>query len=125
MRVGLATLQRLEETDGWERLEAHADAFAGDLAGRLASVTPALDVVRHGSLFWIRHRHDGPVRRPDHIPSAHAEWYGRFFHAALDGGVYLPPSPYEVGFLSLAHDMDTLAEAAMALADAAAHPARG
>lgn len=124
MRVGLATLQQLEETDGWERLEAHADAFARDLTDRLAKVAPALDVVRHGSIFWIRRRHDGPVRRPDHIPNSHAEWYRHFFHAALANGIYLPPSPYEVSFLSLAHDTETLADAAMALADAAAHPAR-
>ena len=35
--------------------------------------------------------------------------------AAIARGVYLPPSPYEVGFLSLAHDADTLATAAWAL----------
>jgi glutamate-1-semialdehyde aminotransferase len=33
--------------------------------------------------------------------------------------VYLPPSPYEVCFLSAAHDPDTLAIAARALAEAA------
>ena len=124
MRVGLATLQAMENVDGWARLEAHGEAFARDLGDPLANVTPALDVVRHGSLFWIRHRSSDPVRRPDRIPTAHAEWYRPFFHAALDAGIYLPPSPYEVGFLSLAHDVDTLAEAARALAEAA-HRGRG
>jgi glutamate-1-semialdehyde aminotransferase len=33
--------------------------------------------------------------------------------------VYLPPSPYEVCFLSAAHDDETLAEAATALVAAA------
>jgi glutamate-1-semialdehyde 2,1-aminomutase len=29
--------------------------------------------------------------------------YGKFFHAMLDRGVYLAPSQFEAGFLSLAH----------------------
>jgi glutamate-1-semialdehyde 2,1-aminomutase len=30
------------------------------------------------------------------------ERFGRFFHAMLDGGVYLPPSQFEAAFASLA-----------------------
>ena len=37
----------------------------------------------------------------------------------LDRGVYLPPSAYEVGFVSLAHDTETLQTAATALIAAA------
>jgi len=29
--------------------------------------------------------------------------YGKLFHALLDAGFYLPPSAFEVGFLSTAH----------------------
>ena len=29
--------------------------------------------------------------------------YARFFHAMLEGGVYLPPSPYEAAFTSAVH----------------------
>jgi glutamate-1-semialdehyde 2,1-aminomutase len=29
--------------------------------------------------------------------------FGKFFHAMLEGGVYLPPSQYEAWFVSLAH----------------------
>ena len=35
--------------------------------------------------------------------------YAAFFHAALDHGVYLPPSAYEAWFLSAAHDDAALA----------------
>jgi glutamate-1-semialdehyde 2,1-aminomutase len=37
----------------------------------------------------------------------------------LDGGVYLPPSPYEAWFLSAAHDEAALSRIADALAPAA------
>ncbi|WP_131739199.1 glutamate-1-semialdehyde 2,1-aminomutase [Actinomadura roseirufa] len=49
--------------------------------------------------------------------------YAAFFHAALDRGVYLPPSAYEVWFLSAAHDdaaLDRVLEALPHAARAAA-----
>jgi glutamate-1-semialdehyde 2,1-aminomutase len=50
--------------------------------------------------------------------------FGRFFHAMLDRGVYLPPAQFEAAFVSLAHterDIDhTIEAAAGALASLAA-----
>ncbi len=46
--------------------------------------------------------------------------YAAFFHEALDRGVYLPPSSYEVWFLSAAHDDAALER----IADALPHAAR-
>jgi glutamate-1-semialdehyde 2,1-aminomutase len=49
--------------------------------------------------------------------------YGAFFHAMLEQGVYLPPSPYEAWFLSTAHDdlaMQRVFAALPAAAEAAA-----
>ena len=34
---------------------------------------------------------------------ADTEAFKRFFHHALEAGVYFAPSPYETGFISLAH----------------------
>ena len=42
--------------------------------------------------------------------------YARFFHAMLDRGVYLAPSQFEAGFVSLAHteaDIDATLNAAI------------
>ena len=36
------------------------------------------------------------------------ESFKRFFHAMLEAGVYLPPSPYEACFVSAAHDEEVL-----------------
>ena len=43
--------------------------------------------------------------------------YARIFHAVLDAGYYLPPSQFEVGFISAAHtqaDIDGLSSAILA-----------
>ena len=45
-----------------------------------------------------------PVRDYPTALKSDAKIFGRFFHACLDGGVYLPPSAYEAWFLSTAHE---------------------
>jgi glutamate-1-semialdehyde 2,1-aminomutase len=119
MTAGLATLDRLAAEHGWAALERRTATFVRQLRERFASAAPSVNVDRHASIFWMRKGGPARCRRPETIPSAHASWYARFFHAALARGVYLPPSPYEVCFLSLAHDEATLAEAATALVAAA------
>jgi glutamate-1-semialdehyde 2,1-aminomutase len=119
MRAGLATLEHMVSLDGWKVLDARAAAFVGRLRERFAASAPSVHVDRHASIVWIRKGGEARCRRPDTIASAHAAWYPRFFHAALRRGIYLPPSAYEVLFLSLAHDDETLAQAADALVAAA------
>ena len=43
--------------------------------------------------------------------------YGRFFHAMLERGVYLPPSQYEAWFIGLAHDDDAIKQTLRAARD--------
>jgi glutamate-1-semialdehyde 2,1-aminomutase len=119
MRAGLATLEAMTRADGWAVLDQRTTDLAAQLSAGFAAAGLDLDVIRHASIFWIRRRAAGPVRRPDRIPPDNAEWFTRFFHAALSRGIYLPPSPYEVCFLSMAHDPDTLATATRGLVDAA------
>jgi glutamate-1-semialdehyde 2,1-aminomutase len=120
MRAGLATLDQMEARGGWDTLAGRTEDFAASLERRYRDAGVDLEVVRHSSIFWIRRRTATPVRSPDHIPAEQARWYARYFHAALARGVYLPPSPYEVCFTSMAHDETVLAEAADILVDAAA-----
>jgi glutamate-1-semialdehyde 2,1-aminomutase len=72
-----------------------------------------------GSLFSVFLGRSAPVRSfadaRDQAPAA----YAAFFHAMLDGGVYLPPSPYEAWFVSAAHDDAALSRVAAALPAAA------
>lgn len=117
MRAGLATLERMESLDGWRVLETRTAAFVDTLRQHLYPLLPDLGIVRHASIFWFCR--GAEPRQPQRIPAGHADWYRRFFHAALARGIYLPPSAYEVCFLSHAHDDVTLDEAAGALAAAA------
>lgn len=122
VRAGLATVVKMEHMNGWSDLDARAERFCGELARRFAAIPNAPGIVRHHSIFWFVEGDARPAR-VDAIPRAQSEWFARFFHAALARGVYLPPSGFEVCFLSLAHDDACLRDAADVLVDAAARAA--
>jgi len=119
MRAGLATLTKVDAADGWTSLGKSTEQFCAALEKGFAALEKPLEIVRQGSVFWIRRRTAGAVRRPDVIPAGNSEWFARFFHAAVDRGVYLAPSSYEVGFVSMAHDARTLETAAAVLIESA------
>jgi glutamate-1-semialdehyde 2,1-aminomutase len=52
-----------------------------------------------------------PVRSFADARTANAERFRRFFHAALERGVYLAPSPFEAAFMSAAHSDDDVSTA--------------
>jgi len=59
-----------------------------------------------GSMWGFFFRAE-PVRSFADAKASDVEQFKRFFHAALDRGVYLAPSPFEAAFMSSAHsDMD-------------------
>ena len=95
------------------------------LLDELLGGIPGLRLQRFGSLFWLV-LDDTPAPAPMRSPAGLSERavarFGPFFHTLLAAGVYLPPSPYEVGFLSTAHtveDLHTLAAAVHAAVHAA------
>ncbi len=106
--AGCAVLDRLFQDPPYEELASRTEAFASELEARLGAKTD-LVVRRIASLFWISFGNPG-ASFPMNIDTAARERYADFFKRALHQGVYLAPSPYEVGFLSTAHSESLLAE---------------
>ena len=72
-----------------------------------------------GNLFSVYLGREAPVRNFDDARAQSPAAYAAFFHAMLDAGVYLPPSPFEAWFLSASHDAAALGRIAAALPSAA------
>ena len=47
--------------------------------------------------------HPGPIRNFKDAQRAHPGRFRRFFDSMLESGIYLAPSAFEAGFVSLAH----------------------
>jgi glutamate-1-semialdehyde 2,1-aminomutase len=111
--AGLAVLAELD-AGAYERLEATATRLADGLRGALAGAGLEVQVPRAFTLAGLFFSAT-EVRDYDDARKADGERYARLFHALLDRGVYLAPSPYEVLFPSLAHtdaDVDRTVEIA-------------
>lgn len=115
--AGLATLQQCDDA-----LYAALDRTAGEV-GDLASAALRAAGVPHrlqraGNLFSVFFI-DAEVRTYDEARTQSTAGFAAFFHAMLDGGVYLPPSAFEAWFVSAAHDDEAIERIARALPDAA------
>lgn len=111
MRAGLATLEKIEKTFAYKTLSSRTNAFCASLQNIFKNADIPLKVVNQGSVFWIHSWTTDPIRSLKDIPKEHGQNFKKFFHSALENGVYLAPSGYEVGFMSLAHDEEVLIEA--------------
>jgi glutamate-1-semialdehyde 2,1-aminomutase len=77
-------------------------------------------LVRVGSLFWLSLHEAGAPRTAATLAPRERARFAALFHAMLERGIYLPPSPYEVCFLSLAHGSAEVTRFAQALREALA-----
>jgi glutamate-1-semialdehyde 2,1-aminomutase len=103
MAAGIAGLKLIEELSPYAKLDALGRQIcAAALAAAKTKGIP-LQAPQVGSMFSLFFT-PTPVRDMASALTSDAKLYGRFFHACLAGGVYLPPSAYESWFLSTAHD---------------------
>jgi glutamate-1-semialdehyde 2,1-aminomutase len=115
MSAGVAALDVLIRESGWEKLEALGATLERMLQPVIAKAKFPIRFVRAGSLFWLA-LHDGPVPRAAiTLSELEQERFASIFHAMLARNVYLPPSAYEVCFLSLAHSTADLEQFVSAL----------
>jgi len=119
--AGLATLRGCTP-ELYPRLEASATRIADAASAALSAEDVPHRVQWAGSMFSIFFR-EGEVRSFADARGQDTAAYGRFFHAMLEAGVHLPPSAFEVWFVSDALDeaaSDTVLAALPAAAKAAA-----
>jgi glutamate-1-semialdehyde 2,1-aminomutase len=115
MTAGIETMKRLKEDGVHEELERksrklvdgileagkkHGHAICGDFAG--------------GMFGW--YFTEGPVTNFQEATKADADKFGRWHRMMLERGVYLAPSMYEAGFMSMSHTDEDI-EKTIAIAD--------
>lgn len=101
--AGLANLDIITRPGFYENLTAQTKKFVTGMADRAkqASVTFSVDSV--GGMFGLYFAKSVPTSYAQ-VTASDIDAFKRFFHLMLDNGVYLAPSAYEAGFISMAHD---------------------
>jgi glutamate-1-semialdehyde 2,1-aminomutase len=104
MAAGVATLRylRSQKSTLYTRLELLSAEVAEGVTAVAKDAGVPFCCNRVGSMFtWFFT--DGPVTDWTSAARSDTKAFARFFRAMLDKGVYLPPSQFEVAFLSAAH----------------------
>jgi glutamate-1-semialdehyde 2,1-aminomutase len=114
MAAGIETVTRLQAPEAYQQLEENAALLADGLNAVFAEAETPLTINRVGSMMTLFFN-PGPVNGWESVSQSDRDGFTRFFHNMLDEGVYLPPSPFEAMFVSLAHtteDIERTIEAA-------------
>ncbi|MFH0980630.1 MAG: glutamate-1-semialdehyde 2,1-aminomutase [Planctomycetota bacterium] len=115
--AGIATLEALAEEQVYESLEAAGAKLAEGLRAAAEGAGVSTYHTRVGSMLCTFFT-SGPVTDYASAARCNAKAYAAYFHAMLDGGVYLAPSQFECLFVSLAHTDEQIERTIAASAEA-------
>ncbi|MBT9097681.1 glutamate-1-semialdehyde 2,1-aminomutase [Methylovulum psychrotolerans] len=116
MAAGLKTLALISQAGFYETLSAKTERLVTGLKAAAQQAGIPLSTHNVGGMFGLFFSETANITRFAEVMRCDQERFKRFFHAMLAEGVYLAPSAFEAGFVSIAHtdaDIDsTIAKAA-------------
>jgi glutamate-1-semialdehyde 2,1-aminomutase len=122
LAAGIATLNVLRTNPIYTKLESLGQCFEEILAKVGLSI---LNTQRVGSIVWLYLDEKPLPRRPDRISGQAVERFKGIYWTLLDDGFYLPPSAYEVLFLSAAHSTEDVEALAASIGRTLSHSVAG
>jgi len=102
MTAGLTTLDLIDDKNVYDRLETATQALIQGLRDSAKRSGIPVQVNQIGSMFNLFFSQT-VVKNYEQAKATQHQLYTPFFQTMLDQGVYLPPSPFETWFMSLAH----------------------
>jgi glutamate-1-semialdehyde 2,1-aminomutase len=114
MSAGIAALDLIRAGDCWEEMEQAAGRLEAGISSAAKKAGIPIQQTRVGTMFTTFFSETMPMDW-NSVKVADKARFGKFFQKMLEKGVYLAPSQFEAGFLSLLHDeiiIDATIEAA-------------
>jgi glutamate-1-semialdehyde 2,1-aminomutase len=112
--AGIAAVAELARPGTYGKLGEKSDYLAEGLQGVFEKSRVATWTNRVGSM-WTTFFQRGPVVDYPTAKTSDTALYGKYFNGLLSRGIYIAPSQFEAGFVSLAHarkDLDRTIAAA-------------
>ena len=103
MAAGLATLELITVPGFYEALGEKTRMLTEGLQAEAEFFGVPVTTTRVGGMFGLFFSNAEQIINFEQSGAVDVDMFKRFFHAMLDGGVYLAPSAYEAGFVSSAH----------------------
>jgi glutamate-1-semialdehyde 2,1-aminomutase len=103
MAAGLAMLDLIQQPGFYETLDARTATLCAGFEDAAREAGVPFSTNRVGSMFGLFFTAE-KVETYAQATAGDTAAFNRFFHAMRERGVYLAPSAFEAGFLSMAHD---------------------
>ncbi|HEX9330542.1 MAG TPA: glutamate-1-semialdehyde 2,1-aminomutase [Anaerolineales bacterium] len=108
MRAGIATLDLISDTKVWDEMETRGHQLDAGIESAAKKVGVPIQQTRVGTMRTTFFSETKPVDW-NTVRVADKVQFGKFFQKMLENGVYLAPSQFEAGFLSIVHDENVIA----------------
>ncbi len=108
MAAGLTTLELLSKAGVFEELEQKTNALTGGMTSAAKQAGVSLTSNSMGGMFGLFFSDAEKVETFADVMACNQEQFKQFFHGMLAAGVYLAPSAFEAGFVSLAHNSEDI-----------------
>ena len=118
MAAGLAQLKELDKLQGWQRLEESGALFEQGVREALSKAGKEYIFHRIGSMFCLFFTNVPVKDLGSATAAAESGFFKDFFHYCLKNGVFLAPSPYETGFISMAHSEEDILQTVQVIENA-------
>ncbi len=102
MTAGIATLKILSKRSTYRELEKKASMLEEGLKDVVKKTGVRTRFYRAGTMFCTYFT-DKDVIDYSTAKTSNTEMFSRFFHGMLSRGIYIAPSQFEAGFISIAH----------------------
>ncbi len=103
MAAGLATLEALEEPGFHSQLAEKTTRLTDGLLNAARAVNLPFSVNQVCGMFGLFFTDKPSVRYFREVMACNVDRFRQFFHLMMHEGVYLAPSAFEAGFISIAH----------------------
>lgn len=103
MSAGIATLEKIASNGFFEELTNKTQSLVQGLSDAAAAAGIAMATESVGGMFGLFFTEAQKVRSFAEVMACDSARFSKFFHGMLDHGVYLAPSAFEAGFVSIAH----------------------
>jgi glutamate-1-semialdehyde 2,1-aminomutase len=108
MSAGLATLDLISNEQVWDEMEARGRQLDEGIESATKKAGIPIQQTRVGTMRTTFFSATKPADW-NTVKLANKVQFGKFFQKMLENGVYLAPSQFEAGFLSIVHDENVIA----------------
>lgn len=117
MSAGIAALSLIRGEEAWRKLEQAAGRLEAGIASAAKRAGVPIQQTRVGTMFTTFFSKAKPVGW-NTVKATDKNRFARFFQKMLGNGVYLAPSQFEAGFLSIMHTDEVIDRTVEAAAEA-------